>query len=70
METILETLPNIGHSVDFIALSSVLHKKYTDSVNWDIKMGRQTQICGGAVHGVARRAWLEVANTPEVLCPI
>ena len=37
METILETLPNIGHSVDFIALSSVLHKKYTDSVNWDIK---------------------------------
>uniref|UniRef100_A0A8C5AC21 Uncharacterized protein n=1 Tax=Gadus morhua TaxID=8049 RepID=A0A8C5AC21_GADMO len=32
METILETLPNIGHSVDFIALSSVLHKKYTDSV--------------------------------------
>ncbi|CAL8291706.1 unnamed protein product [Boreogadus saida] len=32
METILETLPNIGDTVEFIGLSSVLHKKYTDSV--------------------------------------
>ncbi|CAL8360232.1 unnamed protein product [Lota lota] len=32
METILETLPNIGDTVAFIISSLVLYKKYTDSV--------------------------------------
>ncbi|CAL8375447.1 unnamed protein product [Arctogadus glacialis] len=32
METIMETLPNIGDTVDFIVLAAVLTKKHTDSV--------------------------------------
>ena len=37
METILETLPNVGDTVAFIISSLVLYKKYADSVSWDIE---------------------------------
>ena len=45
MDTILETLPNIGDTVAFIISSLVLYKKYMDSVSWDIEnIGNRTML--------------------------